>query len=96
MVDLLRRARGNHGKLQEITPESAHWKYVGFSLYKLDAGEACSEPTGDREVILVLVEGKAEFQQYPLFEDTGFHIRMTDSPEINGISLTQCLQTVVR
>lgn len=60
MTDLLCKAQGDHGKLQAITPESANWKYVGFNLYKLDAGETCVEPTGDREVILVLVEGKAE------------------------------------
>lgn len=59
MPDLLRRPFGTHGKVHEITPQSAGWRYVGFSLYRLRAGEEAAEPTGDREVILVMVEGKA-------------------------------------
>jgi 5-deoxy-glucuronate isomerase len=59
MADLLCRVHGDHGKVHEITPQSAHWKYVGFNLYRLNAGESCSELTADREVILVVVEGRA-------------------------------------
>jgi 5-deoxy-glucuronate isomerase len=59
MTDLLVRPQGMHGKVHEITPESAGWSYVGFSLYRLQSGEIASEPTGNNEVILVLVEGKA-------------------------------------
>ena len=59
MPQLLRRPFGNHGKVHEITPTSAGWRYVGFSLYRLRAGETVAEATGDREVILVMVEGKA-------------------------------------
>ncbi|AFL51148.1 5-deoxy-glucuronate isomerase [Sinorhizobium fredii] len=61
MVDLLRKPFGNHGKVHEISPQSAGWRYVGFSLYRLRAGEQAAEVTGDREVILVMVEGKAAF-----------------------------------
>ncbi|NVO25467.1 5-deoxy-glucuronate isomerase [Donghicola mangrovi] len=61
MADLLKKPFGTHGKVHQITPESAGWRYVGFSLYRLRAGEAVSEVTGDREVILVMVEGKASF-----------------------------------
>jgi 5-deoxy-glucuronate isomerase len=59
MSSLLRRPFGTHGKVHEITPVSAGWRYVGFSVYRLRAGERASEATGDREVILVMVEGKA-------------------------------------
>lgn len=59
MSPLLRKPFGAHGKVHEITPASAGWRYVGFSLYRLRAGETVSEATGDREAILVLVEGKA-------------------------------------
>ncbi|WIV52468.1 5-deoxy-glucuronate isomerase (plasmid) [Marivivens sp. LCG002] len=62
MADLLKRPFGAHGKVHEITPQSAGWRYVGFSLYRLRAGETVGEATGDREVILVVVEGKATFQ----------------------------------
>ena len=59
MTDLQKKPFGTHGKVHQITPESAGWRYVGFSLYRLRAGDTASEPTGDREVILVMVEGKA-------------------------------------
>jgi 5-deoxy-glucuronate isomerase len=60
MADLLRKPTGTHGKVHDITAQSANWGYVGFGLYHLEPGETASEPTGDREVILVLVEGKAD------------------------------------
>ena len=46
--------------MHDITPESAHWRYVGFGLYKLGEGDDAAEETGDREAILVIVEGKVE------------------------------------
>ena len=58
-LDLLVKPRGISGKVHAITPASAGWTYVGFALYRLAAGESASEVTGDREVILVLVEGRA-------------------------------------
>ena len=60
MNTLLRKPFGSHGKVHEITPQSAGWRYVGFSLYRLRAGEVAAEATGGREVILVMVEGKAD------------------------------------
>jgi 5-deoxy-glucuronate isomerase len=60
MADLLVKPNGTTGKVHDITAESAGWGYVGFGLYHLKAGEKAGEDTGDREVILVLVEGKAE------------------------------------
>jgi len=62
MADLLRKPTGSRGKVHDITPERAGWGYVGFSLYRLEPGDAAVEVTGDREVILVLVEGKAQLQ----------------------------------
>jgi len=59
MSDLLHKPNGTAGKVHDITPEAAGWSYVGFGLYRLAPGETASEPTGDREVILVLVEGQA-------------------------------------
>lgn len=60
MAELLVKPRGSSGKIHDITPESAGWGYVGFGLYSLKPGEKAAEITGDREVILVLVEGKAK------------------------------------
>jgi len=59
-MDLLRKPLAATGKLHDITPENAGWGYVGFGLYRLTAGETAQEATGPREVILVLVEGRAE------------------------------------
>ncbi len=53
------RPFGGHGKVHEITPQLAGWRYVGFSLYRLREGETVGEATGHMEVILVMVEGKA-------------------------------------
>lgn len=58
-MNLLRKPEGTQGRVHAITPETAGWQYVGFTLYRLRAGEVAAEVTGDREVILVLVEGKA-------------------------------------
>jgi 5-deoxy-glucuronate isomerase len=65
MGDLLRKPIATTGKVHDITVDSAQgplspdWGYVGFGLYHLKPGETASEVTGDREVILVLVEGRA-------------------------------------
>ncbi|MEM1376445.1 MAG: 5-deoxy-glucuronate isomerase [Pseudomonadota bacterium] len=66
MSDLLVKPTGTHGKVHDITTDNAKtqlspdWNYVGFGLYRLKAGEVAAEETGDREVILVMVEGIAE------------------------------------
>lgn len=59
MHGLLRKPFGIHGKVHEITPQSAGWRYVGFDLYRLRAGECAADATGSREALLVMVEGKA-------------------------------------
>jgi 5-deoxy-glucuronate isomerase len=59
MAGLLKKPFGQHGKVHDITPASAGWRYVGFGLYRLRAGESAAEATGKREVMLVMVEGKA-------------------------------------
>lgn len=59
MTDLLCKPIAKTGKVHDITPQSANWGYVGFTLYDLQPGDTASEQTGDREIILVMVEGKA-------------------------------------
>jgi len=60
MSQLLKKPFGNRGKVHHITPATAAWRYVGFSLYKLKAGDTAKETTDSDEVILVMVEGKAK------------------------------------
>ncbi len=59
MAKLLVKPNGTTGKVHAVTPKSAGWAYVGFSLYRLKMGDSITEATGDLEAILVLVEGKA-------------------------------------
>ncbi|KQT46263.1 5-deoxy-glucuronate isomerase [Aureimonas sp. Leaf454] len=61
MSELKRRPLGRDGLVHDVTPESAGWIYVGFALHALAAGAAVSGETGDREICLVLVSGKARF-----------------------------------
>ena len=60
MTNLLRKPTAKTGKVHDITPDTAGWSYVGFGLYHLSAGDSAQEVTGDREVILVMVQGKAQ------------------------------------
>ncbi|MEM8786788.1 MAG: 5-deoxy-glucuronate isomerase [Pseudomonadota bacterium] len=59
MTGLLRKPVGVAGKVHDISPAAAGWGYVGFALYRLGPGDTATEVTGDREAILVLVEGRA-------------------------------------
>ncbi len=61
MPDLLVRpsAPDASGNTVRITPQSAGWGHVGFETYQLETGDRISAETGDREVCLVLVSGRA-------------------------------------
>ncbi|WP_282077890.1 5-deoxy-glucuronate isomerase [Epibacterium ulvae] len=61
MSNLQRKPIAQSGKVHDITPNSAGWDYVGFALYHLQPGDEIAEQTMAREVILVMVEGKAHF-----------------------------------
>jgi 5-deoxy-glucuronate isomerase len=61
MTSILSRVQpiNSEGRIQNITPESAGWKYVGFDVFKLKSGQSLQQKTGSREVCLVLLTGKA-------------------------------------
>lgn len=61
MPKLKIRPRGQNGERRviHVTPESAGWRYVGFDLHRLKAGEGARAETGGREVCLVLISGRA-------------------------------------
>ena len=60
------------GRVIHITPKSAGWRYVGFDLHRLAAGQTLSRRTGPREVCLVLVAGAADVDAGEvLFENIG-------------------------
>ncbi|GBF78579.1 putative 5-deoxy-glucuronate isomerase, partial [Paenibacillus sp. 598K] len=45
------------GRLLQVTPESAGWRYVGFEALRLEPGQTLERSTGEDEVCLVLVSG---------------------------------------
>jgi 5-deoxy-glucuronate isomerase len=59
MSKLRIRPSGSHGRIHHVTPERAGWRHVGFDVHRLGPGEAAGGETGDREVCLVVVAGKA-------------------------------------
>lgn len=63
MSKLIMPSRANpaaDGNLLAITPESAGWRYVGFAVYKLEAGQSWKQETGESELCIVLLSGKAD------------------------------------
>ncbi|MFV0384144.1 5-deoxy-glucuronate isomerase [Paracoccus sp. (in: a-proteobacteria)] len=106
MPDLLKKPFGTHGEVHRITPESAGWRYVGFSLYHLRAGEAAGEMTGSNEAILVMVEGKASIRaagqdwgilgdRMDVFEKTPPHcLYVPDGQDWQAKAATDCVIAV--
>lgn len=62
MSKLLIKPDKGTGLVARVTPQSAGWDYVGFDLYRLKPGEAVSAETGNLEVCLVLIAGKARVE----------------------------------
>jgi 5-deoxy-glucuronate isomerase len=60
MGPLLRKPTGQSGRIHAITPQDAGWGYVGFDLWRLAPGDVAEGQLDGREVILVLVEGRAQ------------------------------------
>ncbi|KQT84098.1 5-deoxy-glucuronate isomerase [Aurantimonas sp. Leaf443] len=59
MSRLHRKPAAARGLVHDVTPRSAGWGHVGFALRRLAAGERFEGDTGDRELCLVLVSGRA-------------------------------------
>ncbi|WP_313351094.1 5-deoxy-glucuronate isomerase [Paracoccus sp. (in: a-proteobacteria)] len=106
MSHLLLKPFGTTGKVHQVTPASAGWRYVGFSLYRLRPGETAAEATGDNEVILVMVEGKAHFtaagqdwgilgDRMDVFEKTPPHsLYVPNGQEWSAVAQTNCVIAV--
>ncbi len=106
MADLLRKPVGPRGKVHDLTPEDAGWSYVGFGLYRLEPGDVAEEMTGDREVILVLVEGKAQItaagqewgvlgERMDVFEKTPPHcLYVPNGSDWRAVATTPCTLAV--
>jgi 5-deoxy-glucuronate isomerase len=102
MSPLLRKPFGQHGKVHAITAMSAGWRYVGFSVFRLRAGERAAEATGSDEAILVMVDGKAAIraagqdwgtlgERMDVFEKTPPHsLYVPNGTEWEAIAATDC------
>ena len=106
MTRLLRKPRGAAGKVHHVTPALAGWSYVGFDLHRLRPGETAAEETGDREAILVLVEGHAHIHgagqdfgemgdRMDVFEKTPPHcLYVPDGTDWTATATTDCTLAV--
>ncbi|OED39983.1 5-deoxy-glucuronate isomerase [Chromatiales bacterium (ex Bugula neritina AB1)] len=106
MADLLKKPFGHHGKVHQITPATAGWRYVGFSLYRLRKGESATEHTGTNEVMLVMVEGKAHItsrerdwgvlgERMDVFEKTAPHcLYLPNDSHWTAVAETDCVIAV--
>ena len=105
-MDLMRKPFGRHGKVHDITPHSAGWRYVGFALHRLRVGETAGEVTGGCEVMLVLIEGKAAItgagrdwgvlgQRMDVFEKTPPHcLYLPNGTDWTAAAETDCVIAV--
>ena len=55
---LVSAAPAAHGRLHDITPESAGWTYVGFATQRLHAGEMAEIALPGRELCIVALSGR--------------------------------------
>jgi len=55
-------AREADGRVLAVTPESAGWTHVGFEVFELKAGEVLERDTGERELGVVMLTGRARAQ----------------------------------
>ncbi len=101
-MELLRKPKGTNGLVHDISAKDAGWGYVGFGLHRLTAGQAASGTTGDTEIILVMVEGKAAVNaagrdwgilgdRMDVFEKTPPHcLYLPANSDWNAVANTDC------
>lgn len=106
MSFLRRKPLSSRGHVHAISPEAAGWSYVGFDLFHLQTGEEIGQNTLEREVIMVLVEGKAELsagaetlgemgQRMSVFERTAPHcLYVPGGTDWTAKATTRCVLAV--
>lgn len=60
MPQLLVKPAAESGRVIHVTPASAGWRYVGFDVHRLRAGESASGGEPGREACLTLLTGRAQ------------------------------------
>lgn len=62
MSSLLVKAARNVREIVRVTPESAGWRFVGFTAYRLAVGETVTLDLAGREICIVVLEGRADME----------------------------------
>ena len=74
-------APGPDGRVLSVTPALAHWSYVGFDVYRLRNGATVKCDTSGREVLAVMLSGRADFAfGGERWHDVGSRASVFDSP----------------
>jgi 5-deoxy-glucuronate isomerase len=60
MPNLLVKPNLHGGPVHKVTPQGAGWTYVGFEVHDLAPGETLKAETGEVEICLVVISGKAK------------------------------------
>lgn len=61
-MTLLVKARRDAREIVRVTPDSAGWRFVGFTAYRLRAGESVELGLREREVCIVVLAGRADIE----------------------------------
>jgi len=110
MSKLLRRpsTRDQTGRYQHVTPDNAGWRYVGFDAYDLDVGQQLTLDSGDDELCVVLLSGKATVvagteeyadigERMSVFEDTApYSVYAPNNCEVTVNALTELELAICR
>jgi 5-deoxy-glucuronate isomerase len=94
------------GKTQHITPASAGWKHVGFEVYHLQSGQSLSQQSGEQEVCLVLMSGKADVttrnqswsnlgERMSVFEDKAAYAVYVSNSDEYTVTATTALELAI-
>ena len=59
-MNIIVKAARAEREIVHVTPQSAGWRYVGFSAYRLRANEALDVSLPGREVCIVVLAGHAD------------------------------------
>jgi len=62
-MSLLVKARATGREIVEVTPQSARWRYVGFSAYRLAPNESMTLSRQGNEVCIVVLGGTVTISQ---------------------------------
>ena len=62
-MSLLVKARGDGRDIVAVTPQSAGWRYVGFSAHRLAAGESMAIEQPANELCIVVLGGVVSIEQ---------------------------------